>query len=528
MTVQFALQEPRRLLDAGRIEEAFASAQKVTRKYPDDGEAWLMLSVIAQAGEEFDLALKCARKALVCDPENIRIKAQECHALLDTGYRGKALDIARDLFAMEHDNATVLTVIGRVFFTCGEVDVLYELYERARTLEPSEIGHVVNQAAGARYAGRLLEAERLYDEILETRPDHYETHHMRSLVRGQTAGSNHIGVLKGLLKKDQRAADADVYLHYALGKEYEDLEDWERAIVHFEAGAAAKRAAVEYQPEKETDLLKETEQVFSGEVLKGAKPGSSSDEPIFIVGMPRTGTTLVEQILSSHSQVYAAGELQHLGVLQGQLVMEKTGNSTVSGEDLMAWSARLDMKVLGDGYITSTRPRTGKTKHFTDKLPMNFRNIGLIHMALPNAKIIHVRRNPIDACFAIFKTLFGEAFLFSYDLEELADYYIAHVELMNYWHKVLPDKIHIVQYEDLVSDQEGGTRALIEACGLEWEDQCLDFQAQGSATKTASAAQVREPVHTRSVERWRHYEEELAPLIRKLSDAGLTDGDRSS
>lgn len=159
MTVQSALQEPRRLLDAGRIEEAFASAQKATRKHPDDGETWLMLSVIAQAGEGFDLALKCARKALTCDPENIRIRAQECHALLDAGYRGKALDIARNLLSMDHDNATVLTVIGRVFFTCGEVDVLYDLYKRARELEPSEIGHVVNQAAGARYAGKLEVAD---------------------------------------------------------------------------------------------------------------------------------------------------------------------------------------------------------------------------------------------------------------------------------------------------------------------------------------------------------------------------------
>jgi hypothetical protein len=245
------------------------------------------------------------------------------------------------------------------------------------------------------------------------------------------------------------------------------------------------------------------------------------EEPIFIVGLPRTGSTLLERMLGSHSDVFAAGELQNFAI---ELV--KLAKSTFAGErldklSLVNKSTRLDFSALGANYLDSTRPRTGSSRFFIDKMPLNFLYIGLIHLALPAARIVHLTRHPMDACYAIYKTPFDQAYPYSYDLQDLGRYYIAYRQLMDHWHAMLPGRVLDVAYEDLVSNTEGTIRQVLEYCDLEWQPACLDFHQSLAPTNTASAAQVREPVYTSSVAKWRHVEEGLAPLRTMFEQAGI-------
>jgi hypothetical protein len=249
--------------------------------------------------------------------------------------------------------------------------------------------------------------------------------------------------------------------------------------------------------------------------------GCQTGEPIFIIGLPRTGTTLAERILASHSEVFAAGELNNFAMRMMQQVRKKTGTQNLSRQALVKKSAELDSKDLGQAYLDSTRPLTGHSPHFVDKMPLNFLYAGLIHMALPQARIIHMVRNPMDSCYAIYKRLFQDAYPWSYDLDEIAAYFLAYRRLMAHWDEAMPGVIYRLAYEDLVTDPENTARELLRFCSLPWQPQCLRFDENKAATTTASASQVRQPVYTSSVQRWRDYKQQLAPLAAKLRDGGI-------
>jgi len=255
-------------------------------------------------------------------------------------------------------------------------------------------------------------------------------------------------------------------------------------------------------------------------------PGDCANpEAIFILGMPRTGTTLVERILASHSAVSSAGELNNFALEMSReakkLMPPQQTQAGVSKQDRVVASTGLDFSLLGQQYIDSTRPLTGNSQRFIDKMPLNFLYTGLIHLALPQAKIIHLQRHPLDTCFAIYKTLFADAYPFSYQLEELGSYYAAYRQLMAHWHQVMPDVIYDQPYETLVTDIEAKTQQLLAYCELPWEPACLDFHTQQQASTTASATQVRQPVYTSSVGKWRKFKDELAPLIKTLESEGI-------
>jgi hypothetical protein len=239
--------------------------------------------------------------------------------------------------------------------------------------------------------------------------------------------------------------------------------------------------------------------------------------------MPRTGTTLVERILAGHTGVFAAGELTNFAVQMMKLARAKAQGGSPNRDDLVRLTTELDFAALGSAYVESTRPFTGQTARFIDKLPLNYLYLGLIHLALPKATIIHVQRNPMDTIYAVYKTLFTDAYPFSYRLEELAHYYVAYHALMEHWHAVLPNAIQAVRYEQLVADVDTEARRLVAACGLEWQPACLEFHKSIEASTTASAVQVRKPVYRTSVRKWRDYETQLQPAVEILRDAGIMD-----
>ena len=312
-------------------------------------------------------------------------------------------------------------------------------------------------------------------------------------------------------------------LHLALAKEYEDLADYPKAFEHLVAGKAA--AMVDRDEASRRD-----EALFDAIIRASPKPqpasvGFATEEPIFVIGMPRSGTTLVERIISSHPDVHAAGELQNFAFA----LKRASGSRTpyLIDVDTVTRAQDLDWRQLGEDYLTSTRPDTGRTPRFIDKLPHNFLYVGAIANALPNAKILCLRRDPMDTCLSNFRQLFalGSPFhAYSFDLLNTARHYVLFDRLMAHWKHEFPGRILEVNYETLVETQEASSRQLLASCGLPWNDACLNFENNQAPASTASAAQVREPIYRNAVKRWKQYETQLAGLRELLSEAGIALG----
>jgi hypothetical protein len=342
-------------------------------------------------------------------------------------------------------------------------------------------------------------------------------------LRKQTTEHHHLNRLRSLLEQFQGDDSARLYLNLALAKELEDLRDYVPSFEHLKAGKAAGGTGRKYSIARDEALFEAVTRAFESPAQVSA--GSQSEEPIFVIGMPRSGTTLVDRILSSHSSVHSAGELQNFGVL----LKRASGSRTPSmmDPDTVSRAMQVDWTALGDAYVASTRPGTGHTARFIDKLPHNFLYAGFIARALPRAKIICLRREPTDTCLGNFRQLFSQSspyYDYSFDLMDTGRYYLLFDRLMAHWQRVLPGRIFEFGYEELVDSQERSTRRLLEFCELPWEDTCLYFEKNQSPVATASAVQVREPINRQSLRRWKHYEGQMTELRKLLKEGGaITD-----
>ena len=392
-------------------------------------------------------------------------------------------------------------------------------YDRAIALQPQRPQYWFNRAATCRYLGRLDQAESDYDQCLALDPRDAQACLNRSDLRVQTPARNHVAQLEALLAGGGWDWPRAVALHYALAKEYEDLGAHAASWAQLAAGAALRRRHLQYDPAVDLQTVDWLAAAFPGGRPRGAG-GDPTDEPIFIVGMPRTGSTLVDRMIGSHSQVCAAGELPHFGNAVVAAARRHLGRDGTR-QELVAASAGIDFAALGADYLARTRGQTGTTARFTDKLPLNYLYCALIDAALPGARIVHVTRHPLATCYGMFKVLFDQGYPFSYDLAELADYYIGYRRLMAHWQASLPGRFIEIGYEQLVADPAAQCQALIGALGLRWEPACLEFHRNPAPTNTASAAQVRRPLYTGSLTLWHNYAAQLAPLRARLEAAGI-------
>ncbi len=419
----------------------------------------------------------------------------------------------------EPGGARGVAEIGDLWSLLGEYAAAHTCYTRALALDARAARVRFNRATVARFLGRIEEAEADYDEVLASDPTDAQAHLNRSELRPQSPQHNHIEALERALTRAGGLWQREVPLRYALAKEYEDLGEYARAWQHLSHGARLRRRHLEYDLARDLETVEWIRAAFpAGWVSAGG--GFGTQEPIFIIGMPRTGSTLVDRMLGTHREVFCAGELPDFGAAVVAAVRRR-GGTDLSRQRLIAASAEIDVAALGRDYLERTRPRTGHTRHFSDKLPLNYLYAGLIARALPDARIVHVTRGPMAACFGMYKVLFDRGYPFSYDLEELADYYLGYRRLMAHWHEVMPGRIVEIGYEALVRDPAREARRLLDALGLAWEPEVLAFHQNPQPVATASAAQVRRPLYASSVSIWRHYERELAPLAARLTAAGL-------
>ena len=512
-----------RLAKQGKIKEALAHCQRLNARFPKYASGWYTFSQLAAKVRKPSIALNAIENAIRIDKLEPKWQLQKATCLMQMGRGGDARPILLELDKRPLKSAYQSSSMGLLLSRLDMNERALVHYKHAIKQQPDLGEHYYNAATVYRFLGQIDSAERMLTIAIEKSPEDFEAHKLRSDLRRQTPESNHIDALARDLKNYQSNPRAQVQLNYSLAKELEDIGDWQRSFSYLQCGADARRRLMRYELQDDLDTMAKIAEVYSPDVQANMIPGCDNAETIFILGMPRTGTTLIERVLGSHQQVHAAGELNNFAIEMTAAARKKlpTTGPRPSKSELVKLSATINFKELGEAYIASTRTATGELPRFIDKMPLNFLYAGLIHRALPRAKIIHLKRHPLDSCYAIYKTLFADAYPFSYQLEELARYYAAYDRLMTHWHKVMPAVIYDIHYEEVVADLEGQSRALLQYCDLEWENQCLRFYENRDATTTASATQVRQPVYSSSVGKWRHFATELQPLITVLRKEGV-------
>jgi len=475
-------------------------------------------------------ALKQWDQALRAKPDAPQWLLSKAQCLLALGRRGDARAAALAALARTAD-APLLDGLGSLFSFLGDQQNALAAFERAVAFAPDNPHYIFNRATVRRFLGRLGEAEADYDRVIALRPGDFEAYVNRSDLRPQTPHRNHVAELKSLAAQGFADWRSEVQIRHSLAKEYEDLGDYANSFEQLRLGAAKRREHLRYDVSNDVATVNWIIAAFPAAAEPAPAPVESTRaastpavppraSPIFIVGLPRSGTTLVDRILSSHSEVTSAGELNDFALALVDHMRAENGGAQLARSDLVARSAHIDFHALGKEYLARARSVAGEGR-FTDKMPLNYLYCGLIRRALPDAKIVHLTRHPMAAGYAMYKTLFKDGYPFSYDLHDISRYYVAYRRLMAHWQATMPGAIHTVSYEDLIADQLGETRKLLAFCDLEWQDACLDFHRNASATTTASASQIRRPIYGSSVAQWRHYATQLAALRADLDAAGI-------
>lgn len=502
------------------LDKALPLSQHLCTKHPDFAPAWQVASVIAMHQSKLANALSDIERALSLNPSNSHWRLHKTRLLLMNRQRTQARELALELADTSNHSVAFSAELALLLNKLGLHQQSLEWYEHCVHLQPDSAQLLFNLASLQRFMGNLNEAQSSLDRLITLSPQDSEAWLLRSSLLKQTPQSNHIDQLKIALAQ-QQGPIAKAQLYYALGKELEDTQSFAAAFEALQQGAAVRRKNMQYSLDNDLQTLQKIAQVFDPSVFNQGHQGCESKQPIFILGLPRTGSTLVERIIGNHSEVFSAGELNNFALEMMQQVRHTLPKAPKNKLQLIEATRHLDFAALGQNYINSTRPDTEFHPRFIDKLPLNSLYVGLIHLALPNAKIVYVERHPMDTCYAIFKQTFTQGYPFSYDLDELSRYQIAHYHLMAHWRTVLPGIIHTVSYEQLVCDLPGQTKQLLAYCALPWQQQCVDFAQNTAAATTASAAQVRQSVYTSSIDKWKHFRQQLSWVEKRFEQAGI-------
>jgi tetratricopeptide (TPR) repeat protein len=473
------------------------------------------LSLAADRGEDAERLLRHALRQSAHHPLVWRGLGQALTAL---GRLGEAEAAARRLIKIEPKNPQSWITIATVSTRLLRQEEALEAYEQAARLQPDEVRLRMSIGHVQKTLGRRADSEASYKAALAMDPGIAEAYWSLADLKNYTLADAEVETMQRLLMSDKREPSNEAQLHFALGKAFEQREQYADAFTHYACGNALRRLDDPFDIGQFESRTARIRAFFdAGFFAERGGSGNPSPAPIFIVGLPRSGSTLLEQILASHSRVEGTMELPNILNITRQfddMVASRDGYPETVGTA----PAGL-LTALGSRYLDETAPLRSGREHFTDKLPNNFSHVGLIHAILPNAAIIDARRHPMDCCFSTFKQHFAQGQTFSNDLDDLGRYYRCYLSLMDHWDAVLPGKVLHVQHEDLVRDPEANIRRLLDHCGLPFEAACLNFHQTRRSVRTASAEQVRQPLYTSGIGYWRHFEKELQPLRQALGDS---------
>jgi tetratricopeptide (TPR) repeat protein len=470
--------------DDERMSDIEALLRRATELAPSLGSAWVMLGMLLHQCDRAEEAIACYQRAAEIDPEN----------------------------------ATVWAGLGADYGQVGDMEKSAAAYGRSVALQPEAPGVHMSYAHALKALGRQAESLREYRTAIAQKPDFGEVYWSMANLKVFRFEPAEVAAMEEQMKRSDLSPGTDVHFRFALAKACEDIGDYDRAWELYHTGNQRQRPLVSYDPVQFELRHQQLAEVFSREFLdRHEGQGYASDAPIFIVGLPRSGSTLIEQILASHSQVEGTLELSTLGEIAVSVARHQ--RARVEYPQAVRELTGRDFRAFGQQYIeqTKTYRTTGKPR-FTDKLPNNFSHVGFLHLILPNAKIINARRHPLDSILGSYKQLFGKGQNFTYDMDELVMYYQQYHEIMRHWHRVLPGKVLDVHYEETVGDLESQVRRILAHCGLPFEEACLRFHETNRAVRTASSEQVRQPLYTRALGTWRHYEKHLLQWQEDLAD----------
>jgi tetratricopeptide (TPR) repeat protein len=470
-----------------------------------------------QESGRLDEAILCYKEALISAPQNLvalvnlsLILAKQKNFIDAKELLERAVSIKPDL-TVAHNN------LGNVYKCMGDEDGAVKCFKKAISIEPNSAMAHYNLGNSLKIQGNLDEAVLSYKNALSIKPDYAEAHFNLSTLR-KCSDYGDIKSIKMTLAGNINI-EKRVILNFALSKSLSDMQENSQSFDALLKGNRLHRNTIKFKISDEERVFGKFVETFDESFFK-AREGYGIDDnmPIFIVGMPRSGSTLIEQILSAHPDVYGAGELI---ILPEQL--KKL--SSDQPEQVPAKIAAMKLQAIttmADEYITEVRKLSADSRFVSDKMPINFLHIGIIKLLLPNAKIIHSVRSCEDTCFSIFKTKFTGMHNYAYDLSELGQYYRLYHQLMEHWHRLFPDDIYDVVYEKITAEQESETRKLLDFCGIGWDDKCMQFHKSKRSVATASNVQVRQPMYRSSVGGWRRFEQQLQPLIDALGDLSVS------
>jgi tetratricopeptide (TPR) repeat protein len=510
----------RTLQDLCKLGEAETAFRQSIALDPQSAELYFDLGTVLMDLDRIQEAVSVYRQAIALKPDHAEAYNNLARALKSLGMPHEAEAALRRAIALRPDFAKAYSGLGNVLLELGRPVEAVANYRKAITLRPDHSESHGNIGLALMELGQLSEARQATEEAIRLSPRRAAYFNNLGKLRRFVAGESHLAAMDELARDAASLPVQDqIELHFARAKAYEDLDQYECSFGQLLAGNALKRRQIAYDETTMLDGLKRVEAVFTPEMIRARQnAGESSPIPVFVVGMLRSGTTLVEQILASHPHVFGAGELKQFGIAaadirppEGHAAEFPDVVSLMSGEQFHEFGAR---------YLADLRRLAPDAARIVNKMPSNYIMAGLIHLVLPNATIIHTVRDPVDTCVSCFSKLFTEDQNHTYDLAELGRYYRQYRALMAHWHRVLPaGRILDVRYEDLVADLEGMARRIVGHCGLDWNPRCLAFHQTERPVRTASATQVRQPIYDSAIGRGRVFERFLGPLVAELASA---------
>jgi len=500
------------LIAQGKTLKAEALCRKFLKVNPTHIEGMRLLADIGTRLGELDDAEFLLESAAQLAPDNILLNIDYIQILRKRHQYQKALKTAEALFKKTPLNAQVKSVYAIEKMQMADYKTAVDLFDEVLEQIGNDPITLTSRGHALKTWGKSEEAIASYQNALSVNVSHGEAWYSLANLKTYKFNDQQLAVMKEQEKDADLGSMHRVQLNFALGKAFEDKKDYEQSFKHYQAGNSIKRLQSGYDADKMHAELAEQRQFFTEDTLASiSQQGCKAPDPIFIVGLPRAGSTLLEQILASHSQVDGTLELPNILSLAQKLRREGYPSQ-------LANFSRSQLQALGQKYLDETRVHRQSAPFFIDKMPNNFRHIGLIKLILPNAKIIDARRSPMSCCFSGFKQLFAEGQEFSYSLEDIGRYYRDYIDLMNHWQSVFPKQILLMQYEDVVEDTENQVKRLLDYCGLPFEEACLAFHKNDRAVRTASSEQVRQPIYSSSLDVWENYQSYLGPLKDALQE----------
>ncbi|ANT54150.1 tetratricopeptide repeat-containing sulfotransferase family protein [Mesorhizobium amorphae] len=504
------------LHQTGRSEEGLDLIEQSVTLQPKNADFLNNFGTVMRDLGRVDAAVDFFRGAVDIRPDQLAARDNLGSALKQLGQFEGAEEIYRGTIGRNPFHVRARIGLAETLQEAGRLDGALAVFREALTFRPKDAELLYGLGVGMMEKGKLGESADLARQALAIDPGMAKAWLLLTQVKRQQERDAELAGMEAQHTKAPEGSLARMQLSFGLGKANDDLKDYGRAFDYFAEGNAIRRKGIDYDAARTRDEFEAMKAVFDKAFFDKHKPSATADDtPIFVVGMPRSGTTLVEQIIASHPKVYGAGELSILKTAVGkQFPLSMQGGFPWGIADMQDKA----FAEAGQAYLDMLHARYPGFRHVTDKMPGNFLLVGFIHLMLPKAKIIHCARDAAATCLSIYKVHFrGDSHRYGYDLGELADFHNLYTDIMAHWRTMLPGVVHDVRYEDFVADQEGQTRALIAHLGLPWDDAVLSFHETERPVRTASAAQVRQPMYQGSVDLWRRYGDRLKPLLDKLA-----------